>query len=253
MLKDVNATFTCDEEEAKKLCKKYGIIATYDVNFSGDCKVKKYTKIDFKEFLKKTINLYDFRQIVSEWDPNVRTGIVMETYKEDYQSAELEKRYLVSLLRNAEPLPRVIHISEPENINPKEGHKLLLGFFGAILLTILGVSGFIYLRYNNVLVSIGMIITMLCEVILILGFASLIGWKLDIGALIGLICAIGTGVDDQIIIAGEYLKSIHKHESLRRSFFLIYLSAGCMLAVTLPLFFLTAGIPKIVGYGNRIG
>jgi preprotein translocase subunit SecD len=44
------------------------------------------------------------------------------------------------------------------------------------------------------------------EVFLVLGFASLIKWELDLAALAGLIAAVGTGIDDQIVVNDELVK-----------------------------------------------
>ena len=45
------------------------------------------------------------------------------------------------------------------------------------------------------------------EIIILLGFAALVGWNLDLAAIAGIIIAAGTGVDDQIVITDETLKS----------------------------------------------
>ena len=256
IFKDVGLKFACNLKEAKKLCKTYGKIYEYGVDHNiPDCNTIKYPVNDLdsteelKKFLKNAVGLYDFRSLRDEWSLESETPIVMITSGiQDKETAEKIKNYLESLLQSQEPIPKVVKITEPEKINSEEGFKLLSSFIFVGLIVILIISAFIYLRYRNKIVSLSMIFTMICETILILGFAAWTGWKLDIGAVIGLICAIGTGVDTQIIIAGEYLRSSMKVEAIEKSFGLVYLSAFCLLAVTLPLFIIAYSIPKIVGF-----
>ena len=47
---------------------------------------------------------------------------------------------------------------------------------------------------------------MFSEVIILLGLASVTGYSLDLAAIAGIIAAVGTGVDDQIVITDEIVK-----------------------------------------------
>ncbi len=73
------------------------------------------------------------------------------------------------------------------------------------ILSVLSVSGMVYLRYADVRVAAPMVVTALAEVVILLGFAALIRMPLDLAHIAGFIAVIGTGVDDLVIIADEVM------------------------------------------------
>jgi len=103
-------------------------------------------------------------------------------------------------------LPVKINIVKTDTISPTLGEQFIKNIMLVGLLAIIGVSLVIFIRYRNLKVSIPVIITMLSEVFILLGFASLVGWNLDIAAIAGILIAVGTGVDDQIVITDETMK-----------------------------------------------
>ena len=82
--------------------------------------------------------------------------------------------------------------------------------------------------------------------VLILGFAALVGWNLDLAAIAGIIAAVGTGVDDQIVITDEvmYGRKNQEHwlKRMKNAFFIIFAAYFTMLVAMLPLWFLGAGV-----------
>ena len=80
---------------------------------------------------------------------------------------------------------------------------------------------------------------------MIMGFAAVGSWELDLAAMAGIIAAIGTGVDHQIIITDETLRGERKtkedkkiwdvKQSLNRAFFIILASAITTITAMLPL------------------
>jgi len=134
------------------------------------------------------------------------------------------------------------------------------------LLAVIVVSIIIFLRYRIPLLVIPIILTSLVELLLILGVASVIRWNIDLPAIAGIIAAIGTGVDDQLIITDEVLKkkgSKESKESKRRSatmrmrikgaFFIVFTSAATLIAAMLPLAYIGfsrgyAGIGILAGF-----
>ncbi|MCK4938468.1 MAG: preprotein translocase subunit SecD [Methanosarcinales archaeon] len=75
------------------------------------------------------------------------------------------------------------------------------------LLAIITVSFMVFLRYRRKEIMLPMIIISLSEVVMILGFASLIKsyWQLDLPAIAGIIAVIGTGIDHLVVITDEVL------------------------------------------------
>jgi preprotein translocase subunit SecD len=85
-------------------------------------------------------------------------------------------------------------------------------------------------------------LTSIAELILILGTAAVIHWNIDLAAIAGILAAIGTGVDDQIIITDEVLKGFREKKrmsgvrnQIKKAFFIIFASAGTLIAAMLPL------------------
>ncbi|MHC1625186.1 MAG: preprotein translocase subunit SecD family protein, partial [Methermicoccaceae archaeon] len=61
------------------------------------------------------------------------------------------------------------------------------------LLALLAVSFIVYLRYRQRKILVPMLLTSISEVVMILGFAALIKWELDLASIAGIIATIGTG------------------------------------------------------------
>jgi preprotein translocase subunit SecD len=102
-----------------------------------------------------------------------------------------------------------------------------------------------------------MVFTMLSELLIILGFASLIKWNLDLAAIAGIIAAIGTGVDDQIVITDEVLRGgerfINWKEKIKRSFFIIITAYFTTVAAMIPLWNAGAGLVRGFAVTTIIG
>ncbi|MFH1978305.1 MAG: hypothetical protein ABIJ92_03190 [Candidatus Aenigmatarchaeota archaeon] len=79
----------------------------------------------------------------------------------------------------------------------------------------------------------------------IIGFVS---WTIDLPAIGGIIAAIGTGVDHQIIIADETMskkkRDYEVKENIRRAFFIIAGAALTTIAAMVPLMFLGIGLVR---------
>ncbi len=78
--------------------------------------------------------------------------------------------------------------------------SLLTGVLAALTVALV-----IYARYRDPKVSIPLFLTALTEVYILLGFAAAISLPLDLAHIAGFIAAIGTGVDDLVIIADEVM------------------------------------------------
>ncbi|MDI6655424.1 MAG: protein translocase subunit SecD, partial [Candidatus Hydrothermarchaeota archaeon] len=71
----------------------------------------------------------------------------------------------------------------------------------------------VYIRYRKPEFVLPILITGSSEILIILGVASLIRWDIDLPAIAGIIAAVGTGVDNQIVILDEIL--MEKEKSMR--------------------------------------
>ena len=103
-----------------------------------------------------------------------------------------------------------------------------------------------------------MIITSIVESVALLGVAAIIGWNLDLAAIAGIIIAVGTGINDQIVITDEILKGELKmifnwKERIKNAFFIITGSYFTLFVAMLPLIFAGAGLLKGFAITTLIG
>tara|TARA_Y100000310_G_C20031141_1_gene511852 strand:+ start:62 stop:451 length:390 start_codon:yes stop_codon:yes gene_type:complete len=92
-----------------------------------------------------------------------------------------------------------------------------------------------------------MAITLVSEILIILGLAAFIGWNLDLAAIAGIIAAVGTGVDDQIVITDEIMKGQRERffswkEKIKRAFYIILVAYFSTVVAMMPLWGAAAGL-----------
>jgi|Deesub1362A_J573_1020465.scaffolds.fasta_scaffold00082_122 preprotein translocase subunit SecD len=118
------------------------------------------------------------------------------------------------------------------------------------LLVLIGVLFVVFIRYRQSRILLPMIGTSISEVIIILGFASLIKWELDLASIAGIIATIGTGVDHLVIITDEVLSGGRMPttklymQRLGRAFAIILAAASTVLIAMSSLFFIAFGALK---------
>jgi preprotein translocase subunit SecD len=145
-------------------------------------------------------------------------------------------------------LPVQLDIVKTDSVSPLLGQEFVRNALLVGLLAVLAVVIVVFIRYHDLRVSIPMIITMISEAVLLLGFAAVAGWNLDLSAIAAIIIAIGTGVNDQIIIADETLHSTEEgvsrswKERIIRAFFIIMVAYLAIVAAMLPLWYAGAGM-----------
>lgn len=146
-------------------------------------------------------------------------------------------------------LPVKMNIINVQTISPLLGKEFTQNAFLVGLLSMITVIIVVIIRYKKMFISVPMIVAMLSEVIIIFGFAALIGWRMDLAAIAGIIVAVGTGVDDQIVIVDETLHSKKKEYSswkdkLSKAFFIIMAAYFTTVVAMLPLYATGAGLLK---------
>ncbi len=147
-------------------------------------------------------------------------------------------------------LPVKLEIIQSDAISPVLGEEFIKNAMLVGGLAILAVVVIIIIRYKKFMIAVPAIIAMFSEVIILLGFAGLIGWRLDLAAIAGIIIAVGTGVDDQIVIIDETLsqrdstKELTWLKKLKRAFFIIMTAYFTTVVAMLPLWWSGAGLLK---------
>ena len=144
-------------------------------------------------------------------------------------------------------LPFDLEIVKLDTISPVLGQNFIKNSFMVIMIALLGVALVIFIRYRSWKLLIPMMVTSVSEVVILLGFAALIQWNLDMAAIAGIIAAVGTGVDDQIVIIDEIMKGKKEMHSnwknrMKRAFFIIFAAYATVVASMIPLWNAGAGL-----------
>ncbi|WP_461867109.1 preprotein translocase subunit SecD [Thermococcus sp.] len=162
-----------------------------------------------------------------------KQDVQIEGSAPDRISAMQEAHTIATVLQTGS-LPVKLKVVGMEFISPRLGenfkNQAVYAGIGALIAVLL----IVYLHYRKFKIAIPIASTSLFEVIIILGVASLIKWNLDLPSIAGIIAAIGTGVDQQIVITDELLggkresrisKRMGMLRRMGRAFFVILASA----------------------------
>lgn len=147
-------------------------------------------------------------------------------------------------------LPTKLEIIKSDTISPVLGEEfvnnaLLMGLIAIVMVTLV-----ITLTYRKIKIAIPLMIVSFAEVLLLLGMAAFIGWNLDLSAIAGILAAVGTGVDDFIIVTDEILRKEDKSyemnwkRKLKRAFFIIMAAYFTTFVAMIPLWYFGAGLLK---------
>ncbi|MEM7822826.1 MAG: hypothetical protein QW703_01075 [Candidatus Aenigmatarchaeota archaeon] len=86
---------------------------------------------------------------------------------------------------------------------------------------------------------------------------GLSGWTIDLPAIAGIIAAIGTGIDDQIVISDEVEKRKEKivsiKDRIKYAFFMVFGSAATLFAAMIPLLFIGVGLVRGFAITTMVG
>jgi preprotein translocase subunit SecD len=134
----------------------------------------------------------------------------------------------------------------PAELGAKFKEQVLIAGIIALIMVAIVVA----LRYKQRNIIIPMLSTSFSEVIIILGFTSLVGFQLDLATITGIIAVIGTGIDHLIIITDEVLAGgamppgkIYQSR-LAKAFVIIFSAAATVLIAMSPLLILGFGALK---------
>ncbi len=250
---DINGGASCQFEFGITLSgeaaqRQADITDKLDVNLTGD-------------YLSKTLDLYlddklvDKLQISTSLKGSKTTQIAISgpgtgaTRDEALKNALKNMNKLQTILITGS-LPFKLEIVKLDSISPKLGSEFIRNSFLTGILAMIAVAAVIYARYRRLVVAIPMIAIMLSEIVLLLGFAALIKYNIDIAAIAGIIASVGTGVNDQIVIADEVMKGqvvmSNWKERIKRAFFVIFSAYAATVAAMIPL--LRAGAGLLTGF-----
>ncbi|NMA44620.1 MAG: hypothetical protein GX950_02305 [Candidatus Diapherotrites archaeon] len=168
------------------------------------------------------------------------------------ESAEVAFQDLeeLAILLESGSLPTPVKSISKETISPTLGTSFVSNIIMMGIIALILVASIIIIRYKTPLLAVPIIITLISETIMMLGILALLKQPLDLAAFAGIIAAIGTSVDSEIVIVDEMIGKARKEhlsllQKIKEGLFIITTSALTMLAVMMPIILLSPNMPGI--------
>jgi preprotein translocase subunit SecD len=151
-------------------------------------------------------------------------------------------------------IPTKLNVESIQKVSPVLGSEFLRSTAIAGLVAALLVAVVLYLRYRNLDIVGSILFMSVTELVLTLALASFMKryWQFDLSAIAGLVIAIGTGVDQEIIMTDEFRKGGGKRKR-KEAMFVIMATFGTMFAAMLPLLSIGAGAVRGFAITTIIG
>jgi len=171
-----------------------------------------------------------------------------------FDDAESSMKNLQTVLKTGS-LPFELEIVKLDTVSPTLGSEFIKIILYASLAAIVVVFLVIFVRYRNLKASIALLITSICEIIIILGIAALLSWNLDLPSIAGIIATIGTGIDDLVILIDEskHSRNLSLKQRMKRAFAIILAAYFTSALSLLPLWWAGAGLLKGFVFTTLIG
>ena len=168
---------------------------------------------------------------------------VGETKADAYDNAIDEMNKLQTVLITGS-LPFKLEIVKLDTISPTLGENFSRYIFLAGIVALLLVGVIIFIKYRKIKLVIPSFLVCSSEIIITLGIASLIGQDLDLPGIAGILAAIGTGIDDQIVMLDEVENKevLTIKQKIKRAFGIIMGAYLTVLVSLLPLLWAGAGL-----------
>ncbi|MFC1754104.1 hypothetical protein ACFL96_12060 [Thermoproteota archaeon] len=224
---------------------------------------------DGQQFLSKKIELMLDNQLVDELNvgSELKGKAVTDIQITGSGSGKTQEEAIFDALKNMKrlqtilitgSLPVKLSIVQTDGVSPVLGKEFVSNAILIAFVAIISVAFIVFVRFRRWEVSVPVVFTMLTEIVLLLGFASLVGWNIDIAAIAGIIVAAGTGVDDQIVITDEVLRggadvTYNWKQKLKNAFFIIMGAYATTVIAMVPLLFAGAGLIKGFAFTTIVG
>ncbi|MFW6231232.1 MAG: hypothetical protein ACOC32_04385 [Nanoarchaeota archaeon] len=214
-----------------------------------------------EQYLSEDIDLYlddnlvDSLRIGAELKGQASTDIAISgsgtgTTQEAAVNDALDSMHQLQTILITGSLPVKLNFVKTDSVSPLLGAEFIDNAILVGLLAMLTVAVVIFIRYRDVRVVFPMALTMFFEVIMILGFAAVLRWNLDLAAIAGIIIVAGTSVDHLIVLTDSVLKGEKEHTSWAsrvKSAFSVIMTAYLTTAAAM-LFLFAAGAGLLKGF-----
>ena len=184
--------------------------------------------VDGREETSLTVSSDFKRSVITQ--PSIQGGA------ETREAAVDERDRLQALLQSGQ-LPVPVEVQSINQISSSLGGEFFTASIVSIIASLVAVGGVVYARYRDPRVVLPIIFTGASEIYILLGFWFSNFGTLSLSAIAGIVAAVGTGVDDQIIITDESTRE--KVESwsnrMKKAFFVIFTSAASTIGAMAPI------------------
>jgi len=153
-------------------------------------------------------------------------------------------------------LPVKLDVVKIDTISPVLGKEFLNNVLYVGLFVLIAVSGVVLIIYRKLKIVLPMVLILISEVVLVLGFAALVGWNLDLASIAGILIMVGTAVDHLIIITDETIKGEFVYdwkEKMKRAMIIVLTAYLTVCSGMIPLWFAGAGLLKGFAFTTIIG
>jgi len=219
-------------------------------------------------YLSENLDLYLDSQLVNSLKigSELRGQAVTEVSVSGQGSGRTRQEALVNMnnemkelqtIISAGSLPVKLNIIKTDTLSPTLGKEflenaILIGLFSELAVVLI-----VFLRYRKIKIALPIIIVITSEIIITLGIAAIVHQAIDIAAVAGIIVAIGTGVDDQIVITDEIIVSGSEEDKkkkrmlswkrkIKKAFFIVIAAYAATVASIIPLW--NAGAQLLSGF-----
>jgi preprotein translocase subunit SecD len=191
-------------------------------------------------------DLVDSLNIVADLKGRVISDPSVTGYGQTLDVAVKSQRRLQTILRSGE-LPTQVEIVSMESISPRLGVAFVNNIMITLCAAIAAVASVVAVRYRRRDVIIPMLVTAFSEVLIIFGASVAIGWTIDLASVAAVLAIVGTGVDAQIILVDQAIRStgnevLTTRERLKRALFMIFGSGGTSIGSMIPLMIFGLGM-----------
>ncbi|WP_414836697.1 hypothetical protein [Candidatus Nanohalococcus occultus] len=175
-------------------------------------------------------------QVSSTFQSGAGTTQSIQVGGETPEEARAEAERIASILQSG-ALPYPVTIESISTITSSLGSEFMTAAFLSIVASLIAVGVLVFFRYGDFKVALPIVVTGSSEVFILLGAWFSTAATLDLASIAGIIAAVGTGVDDQIIITDESgrerVRSWKKR--MKRAFFVIFTSAASTIGAMMPI------------------
>jgi preprotein translocase subunit SecD len=218
-------------------------------------------------YLSKTLDLYvdnsllDTLQISSDLKGQVTTHVSIQgsgtgpTQKDAYNSAQENMNKLQTILITGS-LPFQLEIVKIDTISPTLGSAFSKYILIAGVFALLSVAIIVFIKYRKLKLVFPPLLICTSEIIITLGVAAVMGQDLDLPGIAGVLAAIGTGIDDQIVVLDEAERgeeSSNLKQKIKRAFKIVMIAFFTSAVSLLPLLWAGAGLLKGFAIMSLIG